>query len=112
MCSCVAAVEALFVDEINGGGSGAVEQHPLVVCVFVLHLHLFLHQLVALPQCRVLDSFNLPTQLQHMTHSHCIGCIGFLNLLLFSFSVTHLFFPSGGNYPFMCFSEFAKHIRN
>lgn len=60
MCSCVAAVEALFVDEIDGGGSSAVEKSPFVVCVFVLHLQLFLHQLVAVPQCRILDPFNLP----------------------------------------------------
>lgn len=38
VCSCVAAVEALFVDQVDGLCSGAVEQLPFVVGVFVLHL--------------------------------------------------------------------------
>lgn len=59
MFSCVAAVEASMVDEVDGIGSSAVEELPFVVCVFVLHLQLFLHQLVALPQCHILDPFNL-----------------------------------------------------
>lgn len=58
--SCVAAVEASGVDEVDGVVSGAVEELPFVVGVLVLHLQLFLHQLVALPQRRVLDPFNLP----------------------------------------------------
>ena len=70
MCSCVAAVEASVVDEIDGGGCCAVEEVLLVVFMVVLLLQLFLHQLVALPQRRVLDSFNLPTQLQHVTRSY------------------------------------------
>lgn len=59
--SCVAAVEALFVDQMDGGVSGAVKQKQFIVCVFILHLHLFLHDLVVLPQWRILDSFDLPT---------------------------------------------------
>ena len=42
MCSCVTAVEALFVDEIDGVRAGAVEKHLLVVFVIVLRLQLFL----------------------------------------------------------------------
>ena len=42
MCSGVAAVEASFVDEIDGVGSSAVEELHLVVVVFVLHIQLFL----------------------------------------------------------------------
>ncbi len=61
MCSCVAAVEALLVDQADGVRSSAVEKSPLVVFVLVLRLHLLLHQLVALPQSRVLDPFNLQT---------------------------------------------------
>lgn len=67
MRSCVAAVEALFVDEIDGVGAGAVEKYPLVVLVIVLHLQLLLLQLVALPLCLVLDTFDLPTQRRHVT---------------------------------------------
>lgn len=65
MLSCVAAVEALFVDEIDGLWAGAVEELPFVVLVFILHLQVRLHLLVAPPQRDVLDPFNLPTQLQH-----------------------------------------------
>lgn len=62
MCSCVAAVEALIVDEIDGFGPGAVEESPFIVRAFVLCLQLFLHQLIALPQCRILDPVNLQQQ--------------------------------------------------
>jgi len=65
--SCVAAVEAFIVDEINRGGTGAVKQQLLIVLVLVLLLHLFLQELVALPQRGVLDPFDLPTQLKHNT---------------------------------------------
>lgn len=59
MLPCVAPVEALLVDQVDGRGGSAVEQQLLVLLVFVLHLHLSLQQLVALPERRVLDTLDL-----------------------------------------------------
>ena len=79
MYSSVAAVEAMVVDVIDGFFTGAVKEQLFVVCMIVLHLQLFLQQLVALPQRRILDPFNLPTKSKHnrpfiplfvLTHPH------------------------------------------
>lgn len=59
VCSSVTAVEAVFVDEVDGGGSGSVEELLFVVAVSVLLLHALLQHLVVLPQRHVLDPFNL-----------------------------------------------------
>lgn len=61
MSSCIAPVEAFRVDQVDGFGSGAVIQQLFIVGVFVPHIHLFLQELVALPQRRILDPFDLPT---------------------------------------------------
>lgn len=59
-----AAVEASAVDVVDRFGISAVEELLFVVVVFVLRLQLLLHQLVALPQRRVLDALNLPVRQQ------------------------------------------------
>lgn len=60
-----AAVEASVVNVVQRLGVSAVEELPLVVVVLVLGLQLLLHQLVALPQRRVLDALDLPGRQQH-----------------------------------------------
>ena len=59
MFSCVAAVEALRVDDHGGAAAGAVKQQPFIVRVLVLGLHVFLQDLIAPPQRRVLDPLDL-----------------------------------------------------
>lgn len=65
----VAPVEALVVDEVDGRGTGAVEQQLLVLLVFVLQLHLILQELVALPERRILDPLDLQHSLNTSSYS-------------------------------------------
>lgn len=71
MSSCKAAVKASLIYELDRVAISAVEELPFIVLVFVLHLHLCLHQLVALPQGYVLDAFNLPDTVRTQLRFHC-----------------------------------------
>lgn len=67
MCPGVASVEAVLVDEIDGLGTGSMEELSLVVGVFVLMLHALLQDLVTLPQHHILDPLNLQDIRQQVT---------------------------------------------